>query len=295
MRGLDWQRITRELNEELGIGFHGPVDVRAVGGGDISSAWRLDDGGRRVFLKTGPADSLPLFECEQDGLDALAAAAAVRVPRVLGSGLIGNIAFVALEWLDLGSPDAGTEKRLGELLAAQHRQAGNHFGWRRDNFIGLTAQPNNPCESWLAFFAEQRLRWQLNLAARNGYPDVASLGERLLAALPDLLGNHAPEAALLHGDLWAGNHAAVAGEPVVFDPAVHYGDRECDLAMTRLFGGFGQEFYRAYESAWPLPPGHADRLPLYQLYHVLNHLNLFGRAYAARAMDTMQQLLRRLE
>jgi fructosamine-3-kinase len=291
MRGFDWQRITRHLDNELGIPLRGSVDVRAVGGGDISSAWCLDDGERCVFLKTGPDNSLPLFECEHDGLEALAAAAMIRVPGVLGSGLIDNVAVLALEWLELAPANAGTERRLGERLAAQHRLAGSHFGWHRDNFIGSTPQPNKPETSWLAFFAEHRLGWQLKLAERNGYRDVASLGERLLLALPDLLGNHSPEASLLHGDLWAGNHAAAGGEPAVFDPAVHYGDRECDLAMTRLFGGYGQAFYRAYETAWPLPPGHANRLPLYQLYHVLNHLNLFGGAYASRALRTMRDLL----
>ena len=291
MRGIDRQRITHHLDEQFGIGLREPVEVRAVGGGDISSAWRLDDGEKRIFLKTGPADSLLLFESEHDGLDALAAAAAIRVPRAFGSGLTEGLAYVALEWLDLASAGAEIEKRLGEQLAAQHRSRGERFGWHRDNFIGRTPQPNKPSASWLDFFAEHRLGWQLSLAAGNGYREVASLGEQLLGALPVLLGDHAPQASLLHGDLWAGNHAAVAGEPVVFDPAVHYGDRECDLAMTRLFGGYGPAFYRAYETAWPLPRGHEDRLPLYQLYHVLNHLNLFGRGYAARAMSIMRDLL----
>lgn len=295
MRGMEWQRITRHLNNDLGMTLGERVDVRSVGGGDISSAWRLDDGEHRVFLKTGQASSLPLFESEHDGLAALAQAAAIRVPRVFGSGMIEDVAYIALEWLDLCSSDAATEERLGEQLAAQHKTLGEHFGWHRDNFIGRTPQPNEPCASWLAFFAEHRLGWQLQLAESNGYQDVASLGDRLLAALPELLGSHTPEASLLHGDLWAGNHAAVAGDPVVFDPAVHYGDRECDLAMTRLFGGYGQAFYQAYEDAWPLPQGHADRLPLYQLYHVLNHLNLFGRGYAARAKSLMRGLLRAVD
>lgn len=296
MRTLDWQRLTRRLDGEFGIGFRGDVEVRAVGGGDISSAWCLDDGTQRVFLKSGPAAALPLFECEQDGLAALASAQAIRVPQVLGCGLTDATSFLALEWLDLGGARPLVEKRLGEQLAAQHRLTGQRFGWHRDNFIGATPQPNSACTAWLEFFQHHRLGWQLQLAAERGHNgELAALGKQLMAALPRLLEGHAPDASLLHGDLWAGNHAAVGDQPVVFDPAVHYGDRECDLAMTRLFGGFGPEFYRAYESAWPLPAGHETRLPLYQLYHVLNHLNLFGQGYAARAKSLMRGLLRAVD
>ena len=167
------------------------------------------------------------------------------------------------------------------------------FGWPRDNTIGTTPQVNAWGDDWAEFFRDRRIAPQLALAARNGHGGALQRdGERLLAAIPALLAGHAPAPSLLHGDLWSGNAACLAtGEPVIFDPAVYYGDREADLAMTELFGGFGADFYAAYRDAWPLPDGYERRRTLYNLYHVLNHLNLFGGGYGAQAETMIARLL----
>ena len=164
-------------------------------------------------------------------------------------------------------------------------------GWHRDNTIGLTHQPNSCCDDWGRFFRGQRLDHQLRLAQEKGYGgELQEAGQRLSAELDCLFDSYRPQASLLHGDLWGGNWAAVDGQPVIFDPAVYYGDRETDLAMSRLFGGFGDSFYAAYEESWPLADGFDVRCKLYQLYHVLNHLNLFGRTYMGRAMQLIREL-----
>jgi fructosamine-3-kinase len=180
---------------------------------------------------------------------------------------------------------------LGKGLAALHRHTADLHCWHRDKTIGLTPQHNPRSEDWVAFFRTQRLKFQLDLAARNGYAgELCDRGNRLAERLGDLFESYHPTPSLLHGDLWAGNWAVADGVPVIFDPAVYIGDRATDIAMTRLFGGFGGAFYRAYERAWPLAPGNAQRLELYKLYHVLNHLDLFGSAYLDQALSILRRL-----
>jgi len=245
-----------------------------------------------MFVKLAASASQPAFAAEADGLRELCQARSLRVPEVLATGIAGSTAFLALEWIEPGRADEACERRLGEGLAALHSVSAPRFGWWRDNTIGRTPQANEWSEDWVEFFRERRLRPQLALAARHGLAALAEPGERLLAALPALLAGHAPRCSLLHGDLWGGNWlSSAAGEPVLVDPAVYYGDRETDLAMTRLFGGFGAAFYRAYESAAPLPAGAELRAQLYNLYHVLNHANLFGGGYAREARDLIERLL----
>jgi len=269
------------------------VPQRSIGGGSINRCYRwLTDSGP-IFVKVGPATAQPAFAAEADGLHELRAARAVRVPEVLATGAAGAAAFLALEWIERGRADDACEQRLGEGLAALHSVTAARFGWRQDNTIGRTPQANAWCADWVEFFRERRLRPQLSLAAQHGFGRLlAGRGERLVEALPGLLAGHSPRASLLHGDLWGGNWlASVTGGPVLFDPAVYYGDREADLAMTRLFGGFGAAFYRAYEAAAPLPAGAALRTELYNLYHVLNHANLFGGAYGSQARGIIDRLL----
>jgi fructosamine-3-kinase len=217
----------------------------------------------------------------------------LRVPRVLARGVSDATAFLALEWIESRAGDATAAERLGTGLARQHALVGPRFGYARDNFIGRTPQANAWSADWAEFFRERRLRPQFELAAQRGAPRaLQSRSEPLLQALPALLGGHAPQPALLHGDLWAGNYlVSSCGEPVIFDPAVYYGDREADLAMTRLFGGFAPDFYRAYRAAAPLPSGWQRRADLYNLYHVLNHANLFGGGYAQQACVLIDRLL----
>lgn len=278
---------------DSGLDIDTATHPRPVSGGDISAAWRVEmRDGQAVFLKTGPASSYGMFSAEAAGLAELATPRALRVPGVLACGLDGDMAFVALEWLTLGRPGRDTERLLGERLAALHRTTKDRYGWHRDNTIGLTPQPNRWTHDWVGFLREQRIGFQLRLAADKGFTGkLQEQGASLLKRLPNYFENYEPEASLLHGDLWGGNWGSCEGEPVVFDPAVYYGDRESDLAMTRLFGGFGRAFYDAYESAWPLAPGHRQRSDIYQLYHVLNHLNLFGGGYLGRAQALINRLL----
>jgi fructosamine-3-kinase len=259
-------------------------------GGCIHRSYVLEGSGRRLFAKINDRSQLDNFVAEADGLVALAHAGA-RVPSPICWGEGGREAFLVLEYLDLrGNGDFAV---LAHSLAHVHSIRGERYGWHRDNYIGATPQQNRVSPSWSDFWRDARLLPQLKLAERNGLGKaLLKKGERLLAALPRLLGGRAPAASLLHGDLWGGNAGFLAdGTPVLFDPAVYFGDREADLAMTELFGGFPQRFHSAYREAAPVDPGYAARKDLYNLYHVLNHANLFGGGYAAQAERMMERLL----
>jgi len=253
----------------------------------------LEGGGRKYFAKINDRSQFDSFAAEADGLSALAAAG-VRVPAPLCRGQAGEEAFLVLEYLDLRGH--GDHAALGRSLAIVHSISGESFGWRRDNYIGRTPQLNRCSPSWSDFWRQARLGPQLDLARKNGLgKGLLRKGEQLAEALPGLLSGHAPAASLLHGDLWNGNAGFLAnGTPVLFDPAVYRGDREADLAMTELFGGFSKDFYSAYAEAAPLAPGYAVRKTLYNLYHVLNHANLFGGGYAAQAERMVERLLAEL-
>jgi len=270
-----------------------PRPDEPVAGGSINECvkWSGPDG--PMFVKLARADRLWMFEAEADGLRELGTADAVRVPQVHGSGVAAERAFLALEWIDFGGASARSEALLGEQLALQHRRTLADFGWHRANTIGSTPQPNDPDRDWVGFFTERRLRHQLDLAERNGHGGhLTERGRLLVEQAEAFFPGYRPVPSLLHGDLWGGNWAAeTSGKPVIFDPAVYYGDREADLAMTRLFGGFGPSFYVAYEAAWPLDRGAGARRTLYNLYHVLNHLNLFGGGYLAQARSMIDSLL----
>lgn len=268
-----------------------------VSGGCIHEALKLEgedaDGKAPYFAKIAPTEKTTLLDAEADGLAAIAAAGAVRTPRVIARGGDDEQGWLILEWLDLEplAPAAGAA--LGKALAAQHRAAFARFGWEKDNFIGATPQKNGWHDDWLAFWREHRLHAQLRLAAKNRYPSkMIDRGERLLADCEAFFTSHAPGPSLLHGDLWGGNAAALAdGMPVVFDPAVYCGDREADVAMTTLFGGFPKDFLAAYREAWPLDDGFAVRKDFYNLYHVLNHANLFSGGYVDQSARAIERLL----
>ena len=266
---------------------------QAVGGGSINACYRWPSREGPLFVKVAPREQSAMFEAEAAGLEELARSRALRVPRVLGRGEAEGRAFLALEWIEFGGTTAGSERRLGEQLAAQHRLSAESFGWHRDNTIGRTPQVNTPGRDWVRFYVERRLRFQLELASREGYAGrLTERGALLCERAAQLFAGYRPMPSLLHGDLWGGNWATdLHGQPVVFDPAVYYGDREADLAMTRLFGGFGAPFYEAYAAAWPLDPGEPERRTLYNLYHVLNHLNLFGGGYLGQAQSMIDRLL----
>lgn len=285
-----WPDIAAAIAHATGGDFqieqHAPLS-----GGCIHDAWRIEGGGQRYFVKTNRADCVGMFAAEAAGLAALAATHTLRVPQPACHGANRETSWLVLEYIALERK--GSMRRLGEQLATLHRTTGTHYGWPNYNYIGAMPQINTPTDDWCGFWREHRLGHQLTLAATNGHRGrLQQLGGQLLAKLPVLLGGHRPQPSLLHGDLWSGNAGFdEADNPVIFDPAAYYGDREADLAMTELFGGFDAEFYAAYREAYPLEAGYAQRKTLYNLYHVLNHLNLFGGGYLAQAEGMMQSLL----
>ena len=265
------------------LDYLGAQSAAPVAGGCIHRCYRATIDGAARFVKVNEARFADVFAAESEGLAALRAAG-VRAPQPTRHGSHGKHAFLVMEFLELRP--SGNWAELGRMLAKQPRHHGPCFGWARDNYIGTTPQRNARHDDWCGFFAECRLTPQLRLAQGNGF--------RLEAAkqVIDVLAQHQPQPSLLHGDLWSGNAAFLAdGAPVLFDPAVYYGDREADLAMTELFGGFPREFYAAYEAAYPLPAGYELRKHLYNLYHLLNHLNLFGGGYLAQVKATLSLLL----
>ncbi|HEX7417958.1 MAG TPA: fructosamine kinase family protein [Steroidobacteraceae bacterium] len=249
-----------------------------------------------VFMKAVTPQHAWVLEAEMVGLAALAAAQAVRVPRVLGFDADQDGARLALEWIDCAPQTPRSEALLGEQLAMQHRVLAPSFGWQQNNTIGRCLQLNEPSGDWVRFVRERRLRPQLELAVQAGLGGaLAARGGQLLEIIDALFATYRPVPSLLHGDLWSGNRLSDAsGRPVIFDPAVYFGDREADIAMTRLFGGFSSAFYAAYVASWPLDPAHGTRCTLYNLYHVLNHANLFGAGYAAQAQGMIDRLLAEL-
>lgn len=308
----DWPTISAAIAAATRQTFR-LVAHDASGGGCINQTYRIrGQDGRQFFVKLNDAQRLPMFVAEAAGLEAIAATQTLRVPQPVAHGATDAHSFLVLEYLELHP--RGDAKLLGEQLAALHRcsppplpcrervgervdtphfHTSSCFGFAQDNFIGTTPQPYGWADDWTDFWRERRLGFQLRLAARNGYGGrLQTLGEKLLDALPAFFDNYAPHPALLHGDLWGGNHAFLAdGTPVIFDPAPYYGDHECDLAMTELFGGYPADFYAAYRASYPLDVGYAVRKELYNLYHILNHANLFGGGYARQAEGMMQSLL----
>lgn len=269
--------IAREL------GHVPPGQPIPVSGGCIHRSYRWGN----WFLKTNSADQADNFRAEALDLQAIAATGTIRVPEVIGQGLTDDTAWLAIEALDL--VPHGNETLLGEQLAALHEVTADRYGFHTDNFIGATPQPNRPSPSWGEFFRDRRIGHLIALLAKQAsrIPEA----DAFLARLPSLLPENPPP-SLLHGDLWGGNKAFLPeGTPVLFDPAVYHGDPECDLAMTRLFGGFGPRFYQAYRHHRPAP-GHESFLhQLYNLYHVLNHALLFGGGYLAEARGIMRRHL----
>jgi len=271
--------------DTLGLGR--PVQLTRVAGGCIAQAQvAVFSNGAAVFVKC-LEDAPGMFECEASGLRALAGTGAIRVPEVLA---VDPTALV-LEVINEGRKGPGFFETFGRAFADLHTHHGPAFGFPHDNFIGSTIQQNGYHATWDEFFLERRLGFQVRLAAERGHGhDLEKLLERAEPRIRALLNEAAEPPCLLHGDLWSGNFLVdEKGEACLIDPAVYYGHREADLAMTRLFGGFGTDFYDAYQEALPLEPGFSERLEIYQLYHLLNHLNLFGRAYYSQCSGILQR------
>ena len=287
---IDWQALTGRLAEVLGRPLDAPR-ATSLAGGDINRAFRLDAGRERFFVKLNRAEREAMFVAERAGLDALRASATIRAPRAYLVGRDGAHAYIVMEFIELAGRPA--PERLAADLAALHGSFAERFGFDCDNTIGSTPQPNAWRADWVGFWREQRLGQQLELGARNGLDaTLLAAGARLQERLEEFFAGYHPRPALLHGDLWSGNQGADAqGNPVIYDPACYYGDHETDLAMMELFGHPGERFFAAYRELRPIDPGYARRRDLYNLYHVLNHANLFGGGYAAQAARMIDGLL----
>jgi fructosamine-3-kinase len=274
------------------------IEAPAVTNLSGDAQWRMQTKAGVAFVKTMTADLDSPFPAEAAGLHELRKTGAIRVPDVWAVGSSEQLSLIVMEWLDLRPGSAASDAVLGSELASMHRATAPRFGWHSANTLGASPQYNAWSDSWAEFFRDQRLRYQLHLATTNaGASDIRWIdrGRRLCDGVGELLEGRDPRPALLHGDLWSGNRATTAdGRPVIFDPAVYFGDREADIAMTRLFGGFSAAFYEAYEKSWPIEPGFKVRETLYNLYHVLNHFNLFGAGYRGQAQDMIDRLLAEL-
>jgi fructosamine-3-kinase len=289
---MNWQAISQQIESVSRQPFN-VVSAYRLSGGDINSAFRLQGADRSYFIKLNGADLLGMFEAEFAGLQELAKTQSVRIPAPVVCGKTGEHSFLVLEYLEFGCSNKGSERLFGQQLALMHQQQQPYFGWHRNNTIGSTLQINSQSHDWQDFWREQRLGLQLKLAKNNGYGGrLQANGERLCCDISAFFEHYQPQPSLLHGDLWAGNTAVdKQGVPVIFDPACYYGDREADLAMTGLFGGFSEDFYTAYQAVWPLDDGYVVRKTFYNLYHVLNHLNLFGGSYLRQAESMTAMLL----
>jgi len=285
------QDILNEIRLATGRIFSQPK-TELLGGGNIDRTFRLTDRGEPFFVKCAPARDYPRLKAEVQGLTALQAASAVRVPKVITHGVTEDHAFLVLEYLNLVPADNRGAAELGIALARLHQLSDTTFGWESDNFIGTTVQRNTRHSEWPVFWREERLVPQLALAAQKMGKDLLRDGQKLAQQCEAFFTTYRPRPALLHGDLWAGNWGMDEnGSPVIFDPAVYFGDREADIAMTELFGRLPGSFYKAYCDTWPMDPGYPLRRDLYNLYHVLNHFNLFDGGYLAQARALIQGLL----
>ncbi|WP_293133787.1 fructosamine kinase family protein [Microcoleus sp. bin38.metabat.b11b12b14.051] len=303
-----WDKIATHICEATGDTFS-INNRRSVSGGCINQGYAISSSTRTYFAKINQASQVAMFEAEALGLQQMAQTQTIRVPQTICWGTEGNSAYIVLEWLDLrggGGEIAWAE--MGRKLAQMHKYIPpspplpmggedandslprGRFGWSVNNTIGSTPQINNWTADWAEFWAQHRIGYQLKLARSQG--GNFSRAESLLAAIPKLLEGYKPQPSLVHGDLWGGNASiTAAGEPVFFDPATYWGDREVDIAMTELFGGFSAAFYRGYNEVWLLDSGYEKRKMLYNLYHILNHFNLFGGNYESQANQMINKIL----
>ncbi len=290
------QKTWNEIGAQISATTHSHFTVKenkAIGGGCINQAYCITDGKQRYFVKLNTSNKLSMFEAEAAGLMEIYRSNTLRVPLPICYGCDDFSAWLVLEYLEISANPRSKASSLGIQLAAMHRITSSQFGWIYDNTIGETPQINTLSSDWVDFWRTQRLAYQLELAKKNGFNGkLQILGERILVELDKMLSGSSSTASLLHGDLWSGNYAYdKMGNPILFDPAVYYGDREADIAMTELFGGFSADFYSAYQQDYPLDSGYNFRKIVYNLYHILNHLNLFGSSYRHQAEQMMGILL----
>lgn len=259
-----------------------------LSGGSINNAFRISSTAGYFFLKYNNTSNHPgMFEAESKGLTLLQESKTLRIPNVIGIGESGNHTFLILEFLERGRSNGNFWEEFGEQLAEMHRRSQENFGADHDNYIGSLPQNNSVKNDFIPFFIENRLEPQLKMAGST-LRHLASSFEQLYRKLPEIIPNEKP--ALIHGDLWSGNFlVGPQGEPCLIDPAVYYGHREADIAMSKLFGGFDAEFYSAYNDAFPLAPGWKDRVDVFNLYPLLVHVNLFGGGYVRQVEEIVRR------
>jgi fructosamine-3-kinase len=272
------ERIENFLGEKIS-------SEHSLGGGCIANARRIEmESGKSYFLKSYSHGGSAILRNEANGLKELRKAAAIRIPEVI----MCDDTFLLTEYIESGYRIKNFSEVFGKQFALMHRYKGKRFGFYEDNYIGATPQINRPqYNNWIEFYWENRLMYQYRLAEKNGYAsDELKEGYRILEEkIHDIIGGSEEEPAVMHGDLWGGNYMIdEKGEPCLIDPAVYYGHREADLAMTMIFGGFDARFYSAYNEEYPLPEGWEYRSDIYKLYHIMNHLNIFGTGYYSQAL-----------
>lgn len=287
-----WSDIAEQISKTTQVKFT-TKKIVPISGGCINETYCIADTNLEFFVKLNSANNNWMFEAEAAGLEEIYNSRTLRVPRPICIGKNGRHAWLVLEYLEMNVSARDDAAAFGSGLAAMHKVHSEQFGWIRNNTIGSTLQINTLSLDWSKFWREHRLGYQLKLAREKGYSgNLQKLGEQLMTRMDTLFVNVLPAASLLHGDLWGGNcRFDRNGNPVVFDPAVYYGDREADIAMTELFGKFPATFYAAYQHDYPLDSGYNVRKTLYNLYHILNHLNLFGGHYLRQAEQMINKLL----
>jgi len=291
----DWSQILEKINIELKSDYVF-ASASSIAGGDINDAYhlktQLNNQDVSFFVKSNHSSQLSMFEAEAASLKLFNQVKELATPKPICLGIDRNNAFLVMTYLALTS--RGEQYQLGQAIAQMHRIKADHYGWEINNTIGATPQFNQSMDNWLDFWIEQRYQPQLKLLKEKGRlsHSLKSKMEKLMNHLDQYFINHQPSASLLHGDLWGGNFAFDAsGKPAIYDPALYFGDRETDIAMTELFGGFNRDFYRGYQETYPLADSYKIRKPVYNLYHILNHANLFGGSYIMQAEQMAEQLI----
>lgn len=287
-----WQQISTQIERVAHHPFSNTT-VYPVSGGCINSTYIIRSNNKSYFVKLNRCDLLAMFEAEFSGLEALAQTGTIKVPHPIVVGASDSHSFIVMEKLTFSSVQNQSMEKMGQQLAQLHKIKQNFFGWHDNNTIGLTKQINEASKNWIRFWGKNRLGIQLSLANKQGHGGkLTDSGYKLMELLTHFFNNYSPHPALLHGDLWRGNAAVTdTGKPVIYDPACYFGDRETDIAMTELFGGFSPTFYDAYNEIFPLHSDYPIRKTLYNLYHILNHLNLFGESYRQQAENMINLLL----
>jgi len=290
-----WCSIAVQISQVSGENFT-VKNVQSISGGCISLAYVIRDDHRCYFIKLNEAARHEMFVAEFQGLEEMAKTHTVRIPRPLCYGITNGSAWLVMEYIETGAVSGNSMANFGRQLAMMHQVEQPWFGWHMDNTIGSTRQINSVLKDWSKFWCQQRLKFQFDLAFENGFCGrLQKRSEMLMELCPQIFEGRNIQPSLLHGDLWSGNFLFDReGRAVIFDPAVYYGDRETDLAMTELFGGYTAQFYKAYFEVYPVDEAYALRKILYNLYHILNHLNLFGEGYLMQAQQMIDQLLAEL-